>query len=138
MNVSYTAEALATGDGRNGHVRTADGRIDDEVRLPPELGGPGGALNPELFLAAGYSTCFHSALQAAARAQKVSIAGSSVRARVHIRGGGADGFHLAVDLEVAIPDVDGEAAQALVDAAHRNCPFSKATRGNIDVSVALA
>ena len=78
MDILYTAEALATGGGRNGHVRTTDGILDTDVRVPKEMGGTGGAPNPELLFAAGYAACFHSALQAVARAQKVAIDGSSV------------------------------------------------------------
>ena len=135
MDILYTAEALATGDGRNGHVRSADGLVDTDVRVPKEMGGAGGAPNPELLFAAGYAACFHSALQAVARAQKVAIDGSSVGSRVGIGSNGQGGFGLAVDLEVNIPGVDPAVAQQLADAAHQVCPYSKATRGNIEVTV---
>ena len=135
MDILYTAEALATGDGRNGHVRTADGLVDTDVRVPKEMGGAGGAPNPELLFAAGYAACFHSALQAVARAQKVAIDGSSVGSRVGIGSNGQGGFGLAVELEVNIPGVDPAVAQQLADAAHQVCPYSNATRGNIDVTL---
>ncbi|MFE1646496.1 organic hydroperoxide resistance protein [Microbacterium sp. P01] len=137
MDAIYTAEALATGDGRNGHVRTTDGLIDTDVRVPKEMGGAGGEPNPELLFAAGYAACFHSALQAVARAQKVAIHDTSVGSQVSVGSNGNGGFQLAVVLEVVIPDVPHEQAQALADAAHQVCPYSNATRGNIDVTVTV-
>ncbi len=135
MDILYTAEALATGDGRNGHVATSDGLLDADVRVPKEMGGAGGALNPELLFAAGYSACFHSALLSVARMQKVAIHDTSVGARVGIGSNGQGGFQLAVELEVVIPDLPTDQAQALADAAHQVCPYSNATRGNIEVTV---
>ncbi|GAB2711321.1 Ohr subfamily peroxiredoxin [Microbacterium marinum] len=135
MDAIYTAEALAIGDGRNGHVSTRDGLIDTDVRIPTEMGGPGGAPNPELLFAAGYAACFHSALQSVARAEKVKLEDTSVGARVHIGSNGQGGFGLAVELEVVIPHLDPEQAQRIADAAHQVCPYSNATRGNIDVTV---
>lgn len=137
MNALYTAEALATGSGRDGHVRTADGILDTDVRVPKELGGAGGAPNPELLFAAGYAACFHSALQSVARAQKVKVEGSSVGSRVSLGPNGDGGFQLAVLLEVNIPGVEGEVAQQLALDAHQVCPYSNATRGNIDVTVTV-
>ncbi|GAA2582406.1 organic hydroperoxide resistance protein [Microbacterium binotii] len=135
MDILYTAEALATGDGRNGHVATNDGLLDADVRVPKEMGGAGEALNPELLFAAGYSACFHSALLSVARMQKVAIHDTSVGARVGIGSNGQGGFQLAVELEVVIPDLPADQAQALADAAHQVCPYSNATRGNIEVTV---
>ncbi|MEV7692797.1 organic hydroperoxide resistance protein [Microbacterium sp. NPDC089189] len=135
MEALYTAEALATGDGRNGHVATTDGILNADVRVPKEMGGAGNALNPELLFAAGYSACFHSALQSVARAQKVAIADTSVGARVQIGPNGEGGFQLAVELEVVIPELPHDQAQALADAAHQVCPYSNATRGNIEVTI---
>lgn len=137
METLYTAEALATGGGRNGHVRTSDGILDVDVRVPKEMGGAGGAPNPELLFAAGYAACFHGALQAVARAQKVAIAGSSVGSQVKIGPNGEGGFQLAVALEVNIPEIDHAVAQQLADAAHQVCPYSNATRGNIEVTVTV-
>lgn len=138
MNALYTAEALATGEGRNGHVATKDGHVDTQLRIPAEMGGPGGAANPEALFAAGYAACFHSALQAAARAQKVKLQDTSVGSRVSIGDNGNGGFQLAVQLEVVIPHLDAEQAQSLADAAHQICPYSNATRGNIDVTVTVS
>ncbi|KAJ1683082.1 hypothetical protein LUZ63_021698 [Rhynchospora breviuscula] len=137
MDTLYTAEALAIGGGRNGHVSTTDGLINTDVRVPTSMGGPGGAPNPELFFAAGYAACFHSALLSVARAQKVTIEDSSVGSRVHIGPNGEGGFQLAVELEVVIPNLPHDQAQALADAAHQVCPYSNATRGNIDVTVTV-
>ncbi|MEJ6488875.1 organic hydroperoxide resistance protein [Leucobacter sp. USCH14] len=134
MSIMYTAEALATGDGRNGHVKTVDGLVDTDMRAPKEMGGPGGAPNPEVFFAAGYAACFHGALQAVAREQKVDIADSSVGSRVHLSNVDG-GFELSVELEVVLPHLEQEQAQQLADAAHQVCPYSKATRGNIEVKV---
>lgn len=137
MEALYTAEALATGDGRNGHVATVDGLLDTDVRVPKELGGAGGALNPELLFASGYAACFHSALLSVARVQKVALHDTSVGARVQLGSVGEGRFGLAVQLEVVIPDLPHEQAQALADAAHQVCPYSNATRGNIEVTVSV-
>lgn len=134
MSIMYTAEALATGDGRNGHVKSVDGLVDTDLRAPKEMGGPGGAPNPEVFFAAGYAACFHGALQAVAREKKVDISDSSVGSRVHLSNVDG-GFELSVELEVVLPNLDHEQAQQLADAAHQVCPYSKATRGNIEVKV---
>lgn len=133
----YTAEALATGEGRGGHVETADGQLVADLKVPTEMGGPGGGLNPESLFAAGYAACFHSALQAVARAQKVALKDTSVGARVHIGGNGDGGYGLAVELEVVVPHLPHDEAQALADAAHQVCPYSNATRGNIAVTVTV-
>jgi lipoyl-dependent peroxiredoxin len=138
MQALYTAEALSTGAGRNGHVATRDGFIDSDVRIPAEMGGPGGAPNPEAYFAAGYAACFHSALQSVARAQKVALEDDTVGARVHIGSNGQGGFQLSVELEVVIPNLPHAQAQALADAAHQVCPYSNATRGNIDVTITVA
>lgn len=103
MEALYTAEALATGSGRNGHVTTHEGRLDLDLAIPKEMGGSGNGANPEQLFAAGFSACFHSALQSVARAQKVSIADSSVGARVQIGANGQGGYGLAVQLEVLLP-----------------------------------
>jgi Ohr subfamily peroxiredoxin len=137
MTTLYTAEALSTGAGRDGHVRTSDGRLDLELAPPKEMGGSGEGTNPEQLFAAGYAACFHSALQAVARSQKVALADSSVGARVSIGPDGEGGYRLEVLLEVVLPGVPHEQAQALADAAHQVCPYSSATRGNIDVTVSV-
>lgn len=135
MNPLYTAEALATGAGRNGHVRSSDGRIDLGLSVPEAMGGAGTGSNPEQLFAAGYAACFHSALQLVARTQKVDISDSSVGGQVQIGSNGNGGFELAVLLEVVLPGVEATTAQALADAAHQVCPYSNATRGNIEVTI---
>ena len=133
MKVLYTAEALATGNGRNGHTRTSDGRVDLDLAVPREMGGSGDGANPEQLFAAGYAACFHSALQSVARAAKVDLGSSSVGAQVGIGTRDAGGFGLQVTLEVVIPDLPHSQAVALVEQAHLVCPYSNATRGNVEV-----
>jgi lipoyl-dependent peroxiredoxin len=136
--ILYTAEAVSTGAGRNGHVSTTDGQLDLDLRFPKELGGDGQGANPELLFAAGYAACFHSALQLLARNAKADITDSTVTARVGI-GPEADGaFGLEVALVVALPHVPADEARALAASAHEVCPYSRATRGNITVSLELA
>lgn len=132
--VLYTAEATATG-GRDGHVRSSDGILDTDVRMPAEMGGPGGATNPEQLFAAGYAACFQSALGLVARRQKVETGASTVTARVSLGTAGSGAFNIGVVLEVHIPDVETEQAQSLIEAAHAVCPYSNATRGNVDVEL---
>ncbi|WIB25939.1 organic hydroperoxide resistance protein [Curtobacterium sp. MCSS17_015] len=138
MDVLYTAEALSTGGGRNGKVQTSDGSFELDMAIPKEMGGSGAGTNPEQLFAAGYAACFHSALQGVARAQKVTVTDSSVGGRVQIGPNGQGGYQLAVVLEVVIPDMDHDQAQALADAAHQVCPYSNATRGNIDVTITVS
>jgi osmotically inducible protein OsmC len=135
--VLYTAEASTTG-GRDGHARSSDGVLDVDVRVPEAMGGQGGGTNPEQLFAAGYAACFQSALGVVSRRQKVDSSGSTVTGKVSI--GTIDGgaFGLAVELDVAIPGVDADTAQKLADAAHLVCPYSNATRGNIEVTVNVA
>jgi lipoyl-dependent peroxiredoxin len=137
MSILYTAEALSTGAGRDGHVSTLSGYVKLDMAIPKELGGSGNGANPEELFAAGYAACFHSALQSVARTQKVEIADLSVGSRVHILANGEGGFDLAVDLEVVLPGIDPTQAQELADAAHRIYPYSNATRGNITVNVVV-
>ena len=135
----YSIEALSTGDARNGHVTTADRAVDLDLATPTELGGSGNGFNPEQLFAAGYAACFHSAMKAVARQQKVSVEDSSVGTRVELHKDESDGgFKLAVHLEVVIPGMDEAEAQKLADAAHAFCPYSKATRGNIETTVTVA
>ncbi|GAA4186890.1 organic hydroperoxide resistance protein [Gryllotalpicola kribbensis] len=137
MDILYTAEALSTGEGRNGHVTTTDGRVDLDMAIPQAMGGSGNGANPEELFAAGYAACFHSALLGVARSQKVKLEDETVGARVHIGPNGEGGFQLAVELEVTIPTLPHDEAQALADAAHTVCPYSNATRGNIDVTITV-
>jgi len=133
LNIDYTAVATNTG-GRKGHVKTEDGHLDFEVAMPKEIGGEGGKTNPEQLFAAGYAACFGGALGAVAG--KVSLRNSEIKAKVHLGNYGPGSFGLAVDIEVKIPHASSlEEAQKLVDAAHQACPYSKATRGNIEVNV---
>lgn len=138
MKPLYTTEALATGAGRDGHVDVVDSDLALDLAVPTAMGGTGKGANPEQLFAAGYSACFHSALQLVARERKVKIDGSSVGARVSIGSEESGGFSLAVELEVVIPELDHETAQALADAAHQVCPYSNATRGNIPVTVTVS
>ena len=126
---------MSTGDARNGHVRSSDGQIDLDLAVPKEMGGAGGATNPEQLFAAGYAACFHSALKAVAGQQKVKLADSSVSAEVGIGPNDAGGFGLQVALHVELTGLDQSAADDLVAAAHQVCPYSNATRGNIEVTL---
>ena len=106
--------------------------------VPVEMGGTGEGTNPEQLFAVGYAACFHSALRVVARRQKADVTDSTVAAKVGIGSNGQGGFGLAVELEVSLPAVDAETAQALVEAAHQVCPYSNATRGNIEVKLSVA
>lgn len=137
MHVLYTAEALATGDGRDGHVRTTDGKIDLRLSMPKELGGMGQGANPEQMFAAGYAACFHSALRLVGKQAKADVDDSTVSAKVGL-GRKKDGaFQLVVSLEVSLPHLSRQEAQVLVDQAHQVCPSLNAVRGNIDVDVVV-
>lgn len=133
MELLYTAIATSVG-GRGGKVATSDGALEVEVRHPKEMGGPEGVYtNPEQLFAAGFSACFNSAMMAVA-AQKKPILGSSVTAKVSISKSETTGFYLSLELDVNIPNVSqGEAEQIVAD-AHQMCPYSKATRNNIEVT----
>jgi Ohr subfamily peroxiredoxin len=137
MQAIYTATATATGDGRNGHTASEDGILDVDVRVPKEMGGPGGATNPEQLFAAGYAACFHSALKLVGGGEQADLTGSAVSASVGIGALESGGFGLAVELDVHIPNLDHDAALALVERAHEVCPYSNATRGNIEVTLSV-
>jgi lipoyl-dependent peroxiredoxin len=136
MQVLYTATAAATG-GRQGSIRSSDGVLDMKLALPKELGGPGGAAtNPEQLFAAGYAACFENALLRVARERKVPIRESSVTAHVDIGREESGYFNLAVELEISVPNRDKAEVTELVRIAHEEvCPYSRATRGNIEVNV---
>jgi len=137
MDLLYTAQATARG-GREGEVVSDDGVLDLSLSVPAELGGPGGDhSNPEQLLAAGYAACFHSALKRLAREQGLDVTGSEVTAEVGL-GLDEQGFGLAVTLVGALPTLDAEVGEKLMDAAHQACPFSRATRGNVEVLLDLA
>jgi osmotically inducible protein OsmC len=132
MDLLYTAQATARG-GREGEVVSDDGVIDLELAMPKELGGPGGdKSNPEQLFAAGWSACFHSALKRVAGQQKLDVTGSEITARISL---GLDdkGFGIAATLIGRFPTLDAEQGKALMDAAHAVCPYSNATRGNVEV-----
>ena len=133
LTIDYTAVAINTG-GRKGHVKTDDGLLDFDVAMPKEIGGEGGKTNPEQFFAAGYAACFGGALGSVAG--KTSLRDSEITVKVHLGNYGPGDFGLAVDIHVKIPHAASlEEAQKMVDAAHEVCPYSKATRGNIEVNV---
>jgi lipoyl-dependent peroxiredoxin len=138
MNTLYTVTAQSTGDGRNGHARSEDGILDIDMRFPKEMGGAGGAANPEMLFAAGYAACFHSALRLIAGQDKLDVTGSEVIATVGIGPLDSGGFGLTVDLQVRTPNLDRPAAEALAAKAHEICPYSNATRGNVPVSLTVA
>ncbi|WP_343671512.1 organic hydroperoxide resistance protein [Chitinophaga sp.] len=128
----YSTSVTVTG-GRNGHVKSADGLLELDVRIPKEMGGSGGATNPEQLFAAGYAACFDSALNLMIRNAKVETGTTTVTAKVGIIKQGV-GFALFVELSVNIPGVEIEKAKELVERAHEVCPYSNATKGNIDVT----
>jgi Ohr subfamily peroxiredoxin len=132
----YTTEAVSTGDGRNGHVRTADGVFDADLAVPTEMGGPGGAkTNPEQLFAAGYAACFHNGLRLIAAEQKTPVTGSTVTAEVSLLAIGDGRFTLAVALTAHLPGLDESTADQLLQDTHRVCPYSNSTRGNVEVTL---
>ncbi len=138
LDVLYTATASAKG-GREGHIRSSDGVLEADLRIPRELGGPGGAgTNPEQLFAAGYAACFEGAMRFVARQRKVEIRDAGVTAHVGIGPRQPTGFGIRVRLEVDLPGIDRAVAQDIADTAHRDiCPYSHATRGNVDVEIVL-
>ncbi|HEY3842529.1 MAG TPA: organic hydroperoxide resistance protein [Acidimicrobiales bacterium] len=137
MNVLYTATAHATGDGRNGHARSDDGFVDLDLRIPKEMGGQGGATNPEELFAAGYAACFHSALKVVASREKLNVDGTEVSASIGIGTLDNGGFGLTAALVIYAPNLDQATAERLTEAAHEVCPYSNATRGNIEVTLSV-
>jgi lipoyl-dependent peroxiredoxin len=137
VKVLYTAEATATG-GRAGHATSSDGRLDVDLSVPAEIGGDGGpGTNPEQLFAAGYAACFQGAMGVVARREEVSIEGSTVTAQVGL-GPMGTAFGIKVDLRVSLPSIpDRAAAEDLVAKAHEVCPYSNATRNNVEVSLTV-
>ncbi|MEE6272092.1 organic hydroperoxide resistance protein [Georgenia sp. MJ206] len=131
--IIYTARVTSTG-GRGGRATSEDGVLDVALTAPSELGGPGTGTNPEQLFAAGYSACFNSALGGVSKKEGVDASGSTVTATVGF-GPEGGGYALAVELAVAIPGQDLPTVQRLAEAAHQVCPYSKATRGNVPVTV---
>jgi Ohr subfamily peroxiredoxin len=138
MKAMYTIGATATG-GRNGHVKSENGIIDLEVKHPKGLGGANDDYaNPEMLFAAGYSACFDSALNLVIKRDKIETGTTSVTAKVSIGQIENGGFGLAVALHANIPGVSQEVAQSLIEKAHTVCPYSNATRGNIEVALTVS
>jgi osmotically inducible protein OsmC len=132
--VLYTAEATVTGGRARGHGRTNDGALDVQLRSPKEMGGEGGGTNPEQLFAIGFAACFESALGVVGRRERIEVSDVSIDSRVSLLPTKERGFALAVELDVTLPQVqDPEQAARLVAAANQVCPYSNATRGNIDV-----
>jgi osmotically inducible protein OsmC len=134
--VLYTAEATVTGGRAEGHGRTSDGALDVELRTPLELGGEGGGTNPEQLFAIGYAACFEGAIGVVGRRERAEVGDVSIDSRVSLLPTEGGGFKLAVALDVSLPQVaDPEQAVRIVAAAHQVCPYSNATRGNIEVDL---
>ena len=133
--VLYTAEAEVKGGRMAGHGHTSDGQLDVDLRAPKEMGGDGGGTNPEQLFAVGFAACFESALGAVGRRKKVVADDASIASKVKLFPTEERGFKIAVDMDVTLPSIDDPAeAVELVRAAHGVCPYSNATRGNIDVA----
>jgi osmotically inducible protein OsmC len=135
--ILYTAEAAATG-GREGHAATSDGRVDVDLDVPKEMGGSGGpGTNPEQLFAVGYAACFQSALLRFATGRGLDLSESRVTARVSIGLLSGGGLGLAVALDLDAPGLSRDVAVDLMNRAHETCPYSRATRGNIEVTLAV-
>ncbi len=133
--VIYTAEAKVSGGRIAGHGRTSDGLLEVDLRIAPELGGDGDGTNPEQLFAVGYAACFENALAAVARRQKVEVGKVEIDSKVMLVTGERRSFDIAVELAVKLPSLEEEEAVDLVRAAHEVCPYSNATRGNVDVTL---
>jgi Ohr subfamily peroxiredoxin len=134
--VLYTAEATVIGGREQGHGRTSDGAFEVELRIPTEMGGAGGGTNPEQLFAIGYAACFEGALGVAARRAKAEVGDASIDSKVSLVTTEDRGFTVGVELDVTLPQVhDPEEAKSIVAAAHEICPYSNATRGNIEVKL---
>ncbi|GAA0973886.1 MULTISPECIES: organic hydroperoxide resistance protein [Nocardiopsidaceae] len=133
----YTTNATVTGEGRKGSGKTDDGRLAVDLSVPKGVGGDDGlGTNPEQLFAVGYGACFHGALKNVARQSKTDVEGSFIEARVTL-GKSDEGLDIAVQLTVTIPGVEQAKAEELVEAAHQMCPYSRATRGNIEVDLVV-
>jgi lipoyl-dependent peroxiredoxin len=135
-NTIYTAEAHVTGGRAEGHGRTSDGQLEVDLRLPTEMGGQGDGTNPEQLFAVGYAACFEGALGVAGRRAKAEVGDVAIDSKVALSPDGKGGFQLSVRLDVSLPSVeDQQTAIELVTMAHKVCPYSNATRGNIEVAL---
>lgn len=138
IEVIYTAESTATGGGRDGHVKSSDNRIDLDTRPPKEAGGSGEGTNPEQLFSAGYAACFLSALQLVARSEKVALdTASGITAQVALGKDADGGYGINANLIGYLPGLSRDEAEDLMHKAHQVCPYSKATRGNIDVTLSV-
>jgi osmotically inducible protein OsmC len=138
MKPIYTAQATVTGGRDEGHGRTSDGLLEVDIRVPSELGGPGDGTNPEQLFAIGYASCFESALKIVGRRAKLELDDVSIEIRVQLLPTPERGFALGVEMDVSLPSLeDIEAALDVVGKAHQVCPYSNATRGNIDVAISV-
>jgi lipoyl-dependent peroxiredoxin len=132
--VLYTAKAHVTGGRANGHGATDDGALDVQLRRPVEMGGEGGGTNPEQLFAVGYAACFEGAIGVVGRRERLEVGDVAIDSRVSLLPTEERGFRIGVELHVTLPSVpDADQAVAVVKAAHRVCPYSNATRGNIDI-----
>ena len=137
MKIFYWAEAVSEG-GRIGRAYSTDGMLDVPIVVPKELGGEAEeGTNPEQLFAAGYAACFHSAMKTIAGMKKIDLTESTVRARVGLGPSGTGGFALQAEVHVDIPGLDHETAHSLVRKAHRRCPYSNATKGNMEVALTV-
>jgi osmotically inducible protein OsmC len=135
--ILYTAEATVTG-GREGHARTSDGRLDVDLDVPSEMGGTGGpGTNPEQLFAAGWAACFQSSMMRFAAGRKLDLSGTTITARVGIGSLKSGGFGLAAALDLEAPEIGRDDAFDLMRLAHETCPYSRATRGNIEVTLTV-
>lgn len=131
--VLYTAEAHVTGGRAEGHGRTSDGVLEVDLRLPSEMGGDGGGTNPEQLFAVGYAACFEGALGVVGRRRKLEVGDAAIDSKVSLITTEERGFNVAVELHVSLPSVEDAEAVEVVREAHQVCPYSNATRGNVDV-----
>jgi osmotically inducible protein OsmC len=134
MEKLYTAVVTATG-GRDGHIKSADGIIDLELKKPKELGGEDGYANPELLFAGAWGACYLGALGSVGKRDGVDVSEATAEVHISFNKEGETSFALSAELHVHVPGISLEQTQKLADAAHRGCPYSKATRGNIEVKV---
>jgi Ohr subfamily peroxiredoxin len=133
--VVYTAEAHVTGGREQGHGETSDGALVVDLRTPTEMGGEGGGTNPEELFAVGYAACFEGALGVVARRMKLETGAVAIDSKVSLQTEEDRSFGIGVQLDVTLPDVEGDEAVELVRDAHKVCPYSNATRGNVDVKL---
>ncbi|MEA2480805.1 MAG: lipoyl-dependent peroxiredoxin [Thermoleophilaceae bacterium] len=134
----YTAEATVTGGRAEGHGKTTDGALEVDLRSPSEMGGEGGGTNPEQLFAVGYAACFEGAIMVVARRSKSDVGDVSIDSKVKLHPTEDRGFKLSVELDVSLPSVeDADTAREIVEGAHKVCPYSNATRGNIDVALSV-